>query len=213
MSDDSEGSDTNDLSRDSSVMSEHSMDERKATALSPAHYMSAWRDSLAAQIQQFHESASWGMPNLNLPALPNLPDYQAYPMVRRVSSLFPHRPSTLENLAGLGPASPTAPPAYNELYPNDARRLEDDNMSIKKSSAGQAAAEAMLDRHFHAVESATSSQKSIKKVAAEKQLRSLKDLVRELGRVVTDRSVLFVAVSGPCSKEEARANNHRFPFY
>lgn len=212
VSGDSEGSDTNDLGRDASVMSEHSMDERKATALPPAHYMSAWRDSLAAQIQQFHESASWGIPNLNLPALPHLPDYQAYPMVRRVSSLFPHRPSALENIAGLGSASPTAPPAYNELYPNKAGRLEDDDMSIKKSSAVQAATEAVLDCHLRAIESATSSPRSTKKIATERQLRSLKDLVQERGRIFIGRSVLFVAVSGPCFKEEARADGHRFPF-
>ncbi len=153
LSDDCESSDTDGLSRPSSGPTEQSMDEPQAAAISPAHYMSAWRDSLAAQILQFQESASWAMPNLNLPALPNLPDYQAYPMVRRVSFLFPQRPAPSDSLAGVGPASPMAPPAYNELSPKKAEKSKDDDLSINKASASRAAADAALDHHFGTVES------------------------------------------------------------
>jgi hypothetical protein len=53
---------------------------------SPTATMIAFRDQLAAQIQQLQQTM-----HQNLPNLPQMPDYQAYlgttPMVRRISSL------------------------------------------------------------------------------------------------------------------------------
>jgi hypothetical protein len=122
----------------------------------PAAFMMAWRDHIAAQIHQFQESAHWTLPNLpTLPTLPALPDYQAYPMVRRVSSLFPQRPASRPTTAPgskegwwetlTGSASPSAPPAYNELYPE---RITEEEFRVKKASAMQAAADAALDQHY-----------------------------------------------------------------
>jgi len=122
----------------------------------PAAFMMAWRDHIAAQINQFQESAHWTLPNLpTLPALPTLPDYQAHPMVRRVSSLFPQRPGSRPATATgskegwwetlTGSSSPSAPPAYNELYPE---RITEEEFGIKKASTMQAAADAALDQHF-----------------------------------------------------------------
>ena len=122
----------------------------------PAAFMMAWRDHIAAQIHQFQESAHWMLPNLpTLPTLPTLPDYQAYPMVRRVSSLFPQRPGSRPATASgskegwwetlTGSSSPSAPPAYNELYPE---RITEEEFGIKKASTVQAAADAALDQHF-----------------------------------------------------------------
>jgi hypothetical protein len=96
------------------------------------------------------------LPNLpTLPTLPALPDYQAYPMVRRVSSLFPQRPASRPATAPgskegwwetlTGSASPSAPPAYNELYPE---RITEEQFRVKKASAMQAAADAALDQHY-----------------------------------------------------------------
>lgn len=129
------------------------------TVSPPAAFMMAWRDHIATQIHQFQESAHWTMPNLpTLPALPTLPDYQAYPMVRRVSSFFPQRPTSR---AGTAPgakegwwetltraSSPSSPPAYNELYPEPADR---EDFRVKKVSALQAIADASLDQHFKAI--------------------------------------------------------------
>jgi hypothetical protein len=122
----------------------------------PAAFMMAWRDHIAAQIHQFQESAHWTLPNLpTLPTLPTLPDYQAYPMVRRVSSLFPQRPGSRPTTAPgpkegwwealTGSASPLAPPAYNELYPE---RITEEDFGVKKASTMQAAADVVLDQHF-----------------------------------------------------------------
>ncbi len=128
----------------------------QAAVSPPAAFMMAWRDHIAAQIHQFQESAHWTMPNLpTLPALPTLPDYQAYPMVRRVSSLFPQRPTSRPGTAPgsregwwetlTGSSSPSAPPAYNELYPEP---MAEEDLGVKKASALQAAADAALDHHF-----------------------------------------------------------------
>jgi len=126
-------------------------------------FMLAWRDHLVAQLHQFNDSAQSVMPNLvtlNTP-LSALQDYQANPMVRRVSSLFPQRPSSRqqgtasspregwwETLTGGGSPTPPAPPAYGDLYPEDTSPKDD--FSLKKSSAIQAAADAAADLHFEA---------------------------------------------------------------
>jgi hypothetical protein len=127
----------------------------------PAVFMMAWRDHIAAQINQFQESAHWTLPNLpTLPTLPTLPDYQAYPMVRRVSSLFPQRPGSRPTTAPgskegwwetlTGSSSPLAPPAYNELYPE---RITEEDFGVKKALAVQAAADTALDQHFERLSS------------------------------------------------------------
>ncbi|EXJ80050.1 hypothetical protein A1O3_08336 [Capronia epimyces CBS 606.96] len=128
------------------------------TGVAPPAFMLAWRDHLVAQLQQFNESAQSVMPNLvnmNGP-LAALQDYQAYPMVRRVSSLFPQRPSPRqqpgqregwwETLTGTSSPAPSSPPAYGDLYPESEERL--DGWSLKKSSAVHAAADAVMDLQF-----------------------------------------------------------------
>jgi hypothetical protein len=126
--------------------------------VTPMAYMMAWRNSLAAQINQFHESTQWTMPNLpTLPALPPIPDYQDYSMVRRVSSLFPQRPTSRpsdpvskegwwETLTGSPSPVANAPPAYNELYPHNKGTNED--YSMKKRGVLLAAVEAAADLHL-----------------------------------------------------------------
>ena len=112
----------------------------------PQAFMMAWRDHIAAQINQFQESANWSMPNL-----PALPDYS-----RRMSSLFPQRPASRPTTAGSAKegwwetlTGVSAPPAYNDLYPE---RITEEEESVKKSSAVQAAADAAADRHFEVAE-------------------------------------------------------------
>lgn len=130
----------------------------ESPAVAPSAYMLAWRDHLVAQLHQFNESAQSVMPNLgNLNApLAALQDYQAYPMVRRVSSLFPQRPTPgqqpsqregwWETLTGSTSSAPSPPPAYGDLYPENEGNRED--WALKKSSALQAAADAAADLHF-----------------------------------------------------------------
>ncbi|KIW39054.1 uncharacterized protein PV06_08868 [Exophiala oligosperma] len=127
----------------------------QAPNMAPSAYMMAWRDHLVAQLHQFNESAQSLMPSLE-GHLAALQDYQAYPMVRRVSSLFPQRPSSRqqngqregwwETLTGTSSPTPSSPPAYGDLYPDDGGSAED--WSLKKSSALQAATDAAADLHF-----------------------------------------------------------------
>ena len=139
-----------------------------APAVAPPAFMLAWRDHLVAQLQQFNESAQSVMPslaNLNGP-LAALQDYQAYPMVRRVSALFPQRPSPRqqlspregwwESLTGSSSPAPSSPPAYGDLYPEGKEGSEHD-WSIKKAATVQAAADATADLHF---EQQSANQKS-----------------------------------------------------
>ncbi|RMZ75129.1 hypothetical protein DV737_g5455, partial [Chaetothyriales sp. CBS 132003] len=141
----------------------------------PPAFMLAWRDHLVAQLQQFNESAQSVMPSLttlNGP-LQALQEYQAYPMVRRVSSLFPQMPSSWQNAGGpkegwwetlTGSSSPvstvppteaSAPPAYGDLYPEGEEEEGDKDASdrdwgAKKQSAVQAVVDLMADQHFEA---------------------------------------------------------------
>ena len=124
----------------------------------PAAAMTAWRDQLAAQIQHFHQSVNWTLPNLQIPTLPpmpQLPDYRADAMVRRFSSLVPQRQSSLttsprgstenkendyrwwELLTGTTPS----PPPYEEIYPTPSQEAYD----VKTESAARAAADALAD--------------------------------------------------------------------
>ncbi|KAL8705032.1 MAG: hypothetical protein Q9201_001839 [Fulgogasparrea decipioides] len=93
--------------------------------------MAVWRDNLAGQIQHFQQSVQRTLPNLQIPNLPPLPNFEAYqehPMVRRISSLVPRM------------NGPPAPPSYEEIYP-DSSRKED----VKKASAARAIGDTFMD--------------------------------------------------------------------
>ncbi|KAL8970073.1 MAG: hypothetical protein Q9197_004003 [Variospora fuerteventurae] len=102
--------------------------------------MAAWRDNLAGQIQYFQQSVQRTLPNLqipNLPPLPNFEGYQEHPMVRRISSFVPRINSS------------PSPPAYEEIYPEHA--VIDTN--IKGASAARAIGDAFKEQkcaeHLH----------------------------------------------------------------
>ena len=126
--------------------------------LNPA--MSAWRDQISAQIQQFQQSVHRTLPTLQFPALPpipNLPDYQAYPVVRRISSLVPQRisrPGTTNGNTGVAKladyhwwelltGAASSPPAYDEIYPENAKL----GLSAKQTSVLRVAGKAYMDRN------------------------------------------------------------------
>ena len=161
----------------------------------PSAFMLAWRDHLVNQLHQFNESAQSVMPSLptlNGP-LQALQEYQA-PMVRRVSQLFPQRPSSRqrerwwESLTGTSAPSPSAPPAYGDLYPEQEPTQED--WSIKKTSAMQAAADAIADSHF---DGQSSTERSKTKQEQRNLLVTRQPIERvELSR---DRKLFFFWVS------------------
>ena len=125
--------------------------------LNPA--MSAWRDQISAQMQQIQQSVHRTLPTLQFPALPpipNLPDYQAYPVVRRISSLVPQRisrPGTANGNTGVAKladyhwwelltGTASSPPAYDEIYPEN----ENLGLSAKQTSVLRVAGDAYINR-------------------------------------------------------------------
>ncbi|KAL2000385.1 hypothetical protein VTN02DRAFT_3195 [Thermoascus thermophilus] len=139
-----------------------------ARSFSPPAALVAWRDQLAAQIHQFQQIVGKAFPNLPaLPPMAALPDYQAYPMMRRISNLVPHRPGTSwsakegwwDLLTGNSTPNNSEPPAYEELYPHKEED-EREELDVKKESVAQAAADAALDQHFEAKEARASASAS-----------------------------------------------------
>lgn len=140
-------------------------------AFSPPAALVAWRNHLQAQINQFQQSVANAFPNLpNLPALPpmpTLPDYQAHPMMRRITNLVPNRPTaawpTRDGWWDLLKGNNSAPgttdlPSYDELYPrNDGEAEEEEASQVKKTSMLRAATEAVVDHHFEAQSSRSQS--------------------------------------------------------
>ncbi len=188
---------------------------------SPAAARFAWRGQLANQIQNFQQNVPWNLPNLQIPALPpmpNLPHYQTSPMVRRISSLVPHRfpmrPSTPSRPPPPGTDSeyrwwdlfsaspPPPPPAYDEIFPQS----KDSDLDMKKSSAVRAAADAALDQKYtEEAKQAVTASSSI--VAREEPIVGVKSLTKgeqeqlraahakKVKRIQSDRNLFFIWVS------------------
>ena len=177
-------------------------------ALNPA--MSAWRDQLSAQIQQFQQTVHRTLPSLQLPALPpipNLPDYQAYPVVRRISSLVPQRISRPVTANGstevakvtdyhwweLLTGAASSPPAYDEIYPDSPQR----NLSEKETFVLRAAGDAFVDKKcedaFDQAKSSTETTNPESTVLTTEQLRSAHAM--KVKRLRKDRNLFFIWVS------------------
>ena len=191
--------------------------EPNAGFLSPAAAMTAWRDQLSAQIQHLQQNVHWTLPNLPIPALPplpNLPYSQAYPVVRRISSLVPHRggsrPSTSPDAVydkdgdygwwELLTGAPSAPPAYDEIYPGPSSN----DIDRKTVSTVQALAEASLDQKCaQAFEeasgpsiAATDDVKSRPKFTPSEHHEQLRLAhARKVKRIQSDRNLFFIWVS------------------
>ncbi|KAL2365759.1 hypothetical protein RJZ56_001360 [Blastomyces dermatitidis] len=175
---------------------------------SPARLM-AWRNQLAAQINQFQQSVNWTFPNLPaLPPMPTLPDYQTYPMMRRITSLVPQRPTTSWSTTVVKDSwdrltGNSSPPAYEDLYPVDEA---EEDYELKKSLMVQAARDAALDRHFETFsegEASSSSSVSIPKeigdvrigranIPREQQEQLRQAHARKMKRIRSDRNLFFI---------------------
>ena len=189
-------------------------------AAAPA--LSAWRDHLALQIHQFQQSfhrtlPNLQMPNLQLPALPPmtyLPDYQVPPVVRRIGSLVPQRsprqPTAQDDGQDtkssenhwwdiiMGPKE--APPAYDEIYPQDRPNDAD----VEKTAAIQAMGEAFADEkcalNFDQVVGESSSAADAKDAPSVWIVKGQQNLsnvgARDVKRLRSDRKLFFVWVRG-----------------
>ena len=163
-----------------------------ARPFSPPAALVAWRNQLQTQINQFQQSVANAFPNLPaLPPMPALPDYQAHPMMRRITNLVPHRPSTARSakegwwdlLTGNSAPNATDLPSYEELYPQQDEQGGEDVTRMKKSSMLQAATDAVLDQHFEAQASAHAS--TSRTVTAKQENEDLKDI--RIGKRVISR--------------------------
>lgn len=178
--------------------------------LNPA--MSAWRDQLSAQIQQFQQTVHRTLPTLQLPALPpipNLPDYQAYPVVRRISSLVPQRisrPGTAHGNSGVAKltdyhwwelltgATPS-PPAYDDIYPENSKC----GLSEKETPVLLAAGDAYIDRKCENTFNQEKSSSAFKSanlkstVSTPEQVRSAHAM--KVKRLRKDRNLFFIWAS------------------
>ena len=178
-----------------------------AGMLSPAAAMTAWRDHLAAQIQHFHQSVNWTLPNLpipTLPPMPNLPDYQNAAMIRRFSSLVPQR---LPRPTGSGPpdtkegeyrwwelltGTATSPPPYEEIYPANSQ----EDLDRKTASAARAAAEAADDEkcsaEFDMPQEKTATRSGGSRTKQHRETRSAHE--EKVKRLRSDRKLFFIWV-------------------
>jgi hypothetical protein len=192
---------------------------------SPSAAMTAFRDQLSAQIQHLQQTMHLNLPNLpqmpSLSMMPNLPDYQAYlpaaPMVRRFGSLVPNRASSRPGSAEgsskepdhkwwdlfSGSASPE-PPAYDDIFPHG-------DLDRKRSSATQAAADAVADQKCATIfdtttaESSSAGSRSVllepvrigKKHSISKEQQDQLRLAHaeKVKRIRSDRNLFFIWVS------------------
>lgn len=190
---------TRSRSRPSSRRGSHQLTPLQ-TAAAPAEqanetFMTAWRDQLQTHIQRYNE-ATQALQSM-LPSLANLQqDYQAN-MVRRVSQLFPTRPSTSrsnsrrgegwwDTLTGNRSPSPTQqPPAYESLFPAEGPSADD--ISLKKLSEETATTEAIADRQFEAQSSSQAGMEATGDMFAQRNIKRI-----ELSQ---DRKLFFIWVS------------------
>ena len=145
--------------------------------------MAAWRDQLAAQIQQFQQNVGRTLPNLpSLPPMPNLPDYQAF---RRFSQW-----------------GGTSPPPYDEIYPAKAQ----EDLDTKTASAAMAAADATADRKCASVfdvvqrKGEASSSKTLatagkRELPGDKVAEMVLSPTAGVKRLRSDRKLFFIWVS------------------
>ena len=179
-------------------------------ALNPA--MSAWRDQISAQIQQFQQTVHRTLPTLQLPALPpipNLPDYQAYPVVRRISSLVPQRisrPGAANGSNGVAKladyhwwelltGATSSPPAYDEIYPENTQA----DPSEKEASVLRAAGDAYMDKKCEETFDRAKSSSAFETANLESTLPTPEQLrsahAMKVKRLRKDRNLFFIWVS------------------
>lgn len=185
--------------------------------LPSAAAMTAWRDQLATQIQHFQQSVNWTLPHIQIPTLPpmpNLPHYQAYPVVRHFSALVPQRNNRLnvaldgntetkegdygwwEILTGTTPS----PPAYDEIFPNKSKEDMDTKIAPPTPPATHAnfghkyaASSDMLQESPATSTPILTIDKRGMTAEEQEQLRMIH--AKKMKRLKSDRNLFFVWVS------------------
>ena len=177
-----------------------------ASQLATQSALTAWRDQLSMQIQQFQQTV-----HRALPPLPNLPDYQDYPVVRRISSLVPQRNAQLasetetrnhaketdyhwwELLTGVT----SSPPAYEDIYPDKSSKGLTDTKTPIALAAGEAFMDQKCEAMFDHVESSSVMETvSIGKRGLTQQQQDRLRLAhaQKIKRLRSDRNLFFIWV-------------------
>lgn len=147
--------------------------------------MTAARDNFAAHIQYFQQSVQQTLPNLQIPHLPPLPNFEAYqghPMVRRISSLVPRMNSQ------------PAPPPYEEVFPGTTPG----NANVRKASAAHATGDTLMHEKnstkFDRNEVDPRSLMSVLSEASTEEQQEKIRLAREMGVkcLSKDRKLFFI---------------------
>ena len=193
------------------------LDDQDQGDLAPSLF--AWRAQLSAQIQQLQQSVHRTLPNLQIPALPpipNLPDYQTNPVVRRLSSLVPQRIATPLSDNGADPAkvadyhwwelltgAASSPPAYEEIYPGKAQQVIENQNRSALLAAGEALVDQKCTDTFDQAES--SSIMDTVKLGSTTLTRQQRERLRvahanKVKRLRSDRNLFFIWVYNECSK-------------
>ena len=177
--------------------------------------MSAWRDQISAQIQQLQQSVHRTLPNLQIPTLPpipNLPDYQAYPVVRRISSLVPQRAPRLNTANDSSDSSKDAdyhwwelltgasssPPAYDDIYPkstqSEPKKKDTSVLRAVSETSTDGKSEANLDQaETSSIMDAVNLGSKPLTQRERVQLRNAH--ARKVKRLRSDRNLFFIWVS------------------
>ena len=183
-------------------------------AANPA--VSALRDQLSAQIQQLQQSVHRTLPTLQIPTLPpipTLPDYQAYPVVRRISSLVPQRTSRPSTVDGnpkpakeadyhwweLLTGAASSPPAYEEIYPENAQQDVNDKNTSTMRAVGDALVDQKCEAKFDHIDG--SSIMSTVDLGSSTLTKQQREQLRtahamKVKRLRSDRNLFFIWVSG-----------------
>lgn len=121
---------------------------------SPAAAMAAFKEQLAAQVQQIQQTMALHLHQFRqLPQFPYLPQMPNMPML----PMLPEYQATLQRLTGIMPRAASGavpPPAYDEIFPR-----QDDALDTKQESAARAALDAEADQKCAALYDAYSATK------------------------------------------------------
>ncbi|KAM0430470.1 hypothetical protein ACHAPT_005817 [Fusarium lateritium] len=208
--------------------------EPPATAMAAAS--AALKEHFQQQLHQFQQSIALQFQNLphfpQMPALPNMPDYQA-PFMRRVQQLMPGMAAPRTDTEDEQPqrwwdssskATVSAPPAYDEIFPQE-------ELDRKQASAAQAAVEAEADMKCATLyDQTTTTTKAVEvretwteepgvlkigrknAITKEQQEQFLRAREVKLKRLSSDRNLFFIWVS-PAQRDliERKLTNVKIP--
>ena len=177
-----------------------------ALAFASSHAMWAWKEHINAQIQQLQHNLQRALP------LMTLPDYQAYPVMRRISNLVPQRTAKTrqsseqdvkpkhvdyhwwELITGVS----SSPPAYEDIYPDEQAEVTHiREASDLKSGRGDAVGQALNAMYDTSGESALLGTVNINGESLTRQQQEAIRVAhaRKVKKLRSDRNLFFVWVT------------------